>query len=257
MEGPKETLEQKAWREHLLGQFNTMMEAVMERMDRLEVTLQNDMNGEDAEATPENRRNRNRVDSNLGSIKMKIPSFQGKNDPEVYLEWETKVENIFSIHNYSEDKKVKLASVEFYGYALTWWDKLVLSRRRNGDHPIQTWEEMKVVLRRRFVPPHYYHELYNRLQSITQGSRSVEEYYQELEMAMTRANIEEDLEATMARFLGGLRKEIADVVELQHYMDLEEMLHMAEKVERQQKRKGGSSKFSSDPSSSSFSWKTN
>ena len=26
------------------------------------------------------------IDKNLGDIKMKIPSFQGKNDPEVYLE---------------------------------------------------------------------------------------------------------------------------------------------------------------------------
>ena len=33
---------------------------------------------------------RNREDNNLGSIKMKIPLFQGKNDLEVYLEWERK-----------------------------------------------------------------------------------------------------------------------------------------------------------------------
>ena len=131
-----------------------------------------------------------------------------------------------------------------------------MSRRRNEERPIETWDEMKVLMRRRFVTPHYYRDLYNRLQGITQGSRSVEEYYQEMEMAMTRANVDEDPEATMARFLGGLRKEIADVVELQHYMDLEEMLHMAEKVERQQKRKGSSSKFSSNSSSSS-SWKMN
>ena len=41
----------------------------------------------------------------LGNIKMKIPSFQGKNDPEVYLEWEKKVEFIFKCHNYSEEKR--------------------------------------------------------------------------------------------------------------------------------------------------------
>ena len=41
---------------------------------------------------------------NLGNIKMKIPSFQGKNDPEVYLKWEKKVEFIFECHNYSDEK---------------------------------------------------------------------------------------------------------------------------------------------------------
>ena len=33
------------------------------------------------------REARNWEDNNLGSIKMKIPSFQGNNDPEAYLEW--------------------------------------------------------------------------------------------------------------------------------------------------------------------------
>ena len=45
---------------------------------------------------------------NLGNIKMKIASFQGINDPEVYLEWEKKVEFIFECHNYSEEKKVTI-----------------------------------------------------------------------------------------------------------------------------------------------------
>ncbi|RVW45607.1 hypothetical protein CK203_091542 [Vitis vinifera] len=46
----------------------------------------------------------NETDRNLGNIKMKTPSFQGKNDPKVYLEWEKKVEFIFECHNYSEKK---------------------------------------------------------------------------------------------------------------------------------------------------------
>ena len=45
-------------------------------------------------------------DGYLGSIKMKIPSFQGKSDPEAYLEWEKKVERVFECHNYTEEKKV-------------------------------------------------------------------------------------------------------------------------------------------------------
>ena len=47
------------------------------------------------------REDRNREDNNLGNIKMKIPSFQGKNDPEAYLEWERKVELVFDCHHYS------------------------------------------------------------------------------------------------------------------------------------------------------------
>uniref|UniRef100_A0A2N9HUW5 CCHC-type domain-containing protein n=1 Tax=Fagus sylvatica TaxID=28930 RepID=A0A2N9HUW5_FAGSY len=158
-----------------------------------------------------------------GNIKMKIPSFQGKNDPEAYLEWEKKVELIFECHNYSEEKKVKLAVIEFTDYAIIWWDQLVMNRRRNHERAIETWEEMRAIMRRRFVPSHYYRDLYQKLQSLTQGYRSVDDYYKEMEIALIRANVEEDREATMARFLNGLNRDIANVVELQHYVELEDM----------------------------------
>ena len=88
---------------------------------------------------------RNRGDNHLGSIKMKIPSFQGKSDPEAYLEWEKKMEFVFDCHNYFETKKVKLAVVKFSDYAITWWDQLLMNRRRSGERPIETWEEMKAI----------------------------------------------------------------------------------------------------------------
>ncbi|GKV11018.1 hypothetical protein SLEP1_g22307 [Rubroshorea leprosula] len=165
-----------------------------------------------------------------------------KNDPDVYLEWEKNVELVFNCHNYSKEKKVKLAAVEFTDYAVVWWDQLVLSRRRNREHLVDTWEEMKAVMRKRFVPSHYYRDLYQRLQGLTQGSRSVEDYHKEMEITTVRANVEEDREATMARFLHGLNRDIANVVELQHYVELEDMVHMAVKVERQLKREGATSR---------------
>jgi hypothetical protein len=73
---------------------------------------------------------------------MKIPSFQGRSNPEAYLEWEKKM--------------VKLAVIEFSEYAITWWDQLVINRRRNRERSIDTWEEMKVVMRKQFVPSYHY-----------------------------------------------------------------------------------------------------
>jgi hypothetical protein len=66
----------------------------------------------------------------------------------------------------------------------------------------------------------------------------VDDYFKEMEIAMIRANVIEDREATMARFLNGLNKEIANDVELQHGVELEDMVHMAMKVERQITRRG-------------------
>ncbi|RDX82470.1 hypothetical protein CR513_36731, partial [Mucuna pruriens] len=84
---------------------------------------------------------------------------------------------------------------------------------------------------------------------------SVEDYYKKMKVTTIRANVKEDHETTMVRFIGGLKKEIVDVVELQHYMEMEieDLLHKAIQVERQLKSKC-SSKFAS---SSSSSWRSN
>jgi hypothetical protein len=48
----------------------------------------------------------------------------------------------------------------------------------------------------------------------------------------------EDREVTMARFLNRLNREITNVVELQHYVELENMIHMAIKMkEKTQKER--------------------
>ena len=97
------------------------------------------------------QRDRRREDDDLKNIKLSIPPFQGRSDPEAYLEWEKKIELVFDCHNYSENKKVKLAAIEFSDYAMIWWEQLTTSRRRNGERPISTWTKMKAVMRRQFI----------------------------------------------------------------------------------------------------------
>jgi len=202
-----------------------------------------------------NHRRFDHRDGSLNNIKMKIPSFQGKNDPKIYLEWEKKIEFIFNCYNYSDAKKVKLVVIQFTDYVVVWWDKLVLSRRRDRERPVETWREMKALMRKRFVPSHYYKDLYQKLQRLMEDSKCVEDYYKEMKMTMVRVDVNEDIEATIARFLNGLNKEIAHVMELQHYVELEDMVHMAIKVERQLKQKGISKYNTGFGSSYKPSWK--
>uniref|UniRef100_A0A1S4A3R9 Retrotransposon gag domain-containing protein n=1 Tax=Nicotiana tabacum TaxID=4097 RepID=A0A1S4A3R9_TOBAC len=128
---------------------------------------------------------------------MKMPSFKGTRDPDLYLDWERKVEAIFDFHNYSEGKKVKLVVVEFSNYATIWWKKLTRDRLQEGQAPVATWAEMKRVMRKRFVPSHFQRELQQRLQTLKQGPMSVDEYFKAMDMAMIQANCTEEEKATM------------------------------------------------------------
>jgi hypothetical protein len=87
------------------------------------------------------------------------------------------------------EKNVKLVVVEFINYAIICWDQLVTGMRCNGERSINTWEEIKAIMRKSFVPNHYYREIYNIFQSLSHGSKSVDECFKEMKITMIRANI--------------------------------------------------------------------
>ena len=123
----------------------------------------------------------------LEYVKTQMPQFAGKSSVEDYLEWESKVEELFECYELNDYTRVRLAAVEFTGYAALWWKNIVDTRRMDGEAEIRTWQEMKRILRKRFVPAHYKHEVYMRLQTLRQGGKTVDEYIQEFEMLMIRS----------------------------------------------------------------------
>ena len=118
------------------------------------------------------------------------------------------MDQIFNCNNFSEEKKMQLASLEFEGYALVWWNQIQVDRKRLRRHRVDTWVVMKRIMRKRFVPLHYIREMHNKLQRLYQESKSVDGYYKEMEISLIRANIEETNEATMVRFFNGLNRDI-------------------------------------------------
>jgi len=47
-----------------------------------------------------------------------IPKFNGVSVSEAYLVWEMKVDHIFNSHNYKNEDKVLMATLEFEGLAM-------------------------------------------------------------------------------------------------------------------------------------------
>jgi hypothetical protein len=86
-------------------------------------------------------------DDPFTKLKFAIPSFPGKYDAEEYLDWEMLVEQKFAAHLVPERHKVRQATSEFKDFALIWWASL-------SQKP-DTWENLKLSMRDRFVPISY------------------------------------------------------------------------------------------------------
>jgi hypothetical protein len=112
---------------------------------------------------------------------------------------------------------VSAATFEFIDFASVWWSEHC---RFNHANIPSTWLGLKHAMHTHFVPPHYQRDLLKKLAHLEQGKNSVQEYYQELQTGMIHCGIVEDNEAVLARFFGGLNKEIhniLDYTELQKY----------------------------------------
>jgi len=120
---------------------------------------------------------------------------------------------------------------------MQWWHKTVMNIGLNKRLVVVSWEDLKLCMRARFVPPHYRKELLLKLQRLQQRTKSVDDYFKELETTLTKIDMHESEESKMARFVSGLTREIQYVVELYEYSSLEKLVHIAIKVKTQLSKK--------------------
>ena len=137
---------------------------------------------------------------NQARVKLNIPSFTGEEDLNAYFEWQERCDQIFNAHGISEMKRVELTLKKFSGYALSWWKQLQENHLALGGDYICSWDTMKRVMRHRFVPLYYEKKLYKRLKGLIQGSRTVKEYYHEMEKLLIWTKTQESDEAKMEHY---------------------------------------------------------
>src|SRR6185312_14482244 len=74
------------------------------------------------------------------------PTYDGIGVDE-YMEWEIAIDNIFATRLMCPRRKVKNASSVLRHFALSWWESL------GPLDKLQTWDDMKIVMRENFVNP--------------------------------------------------------------------------------------------------------
>ncbi|CAL9218463.1 unnamed protein product, partial [Arabidopsis halleri] len=141
-------------------------------------------------------------------FKVDIPEFNGGIQGDSLMDWIVAVEEVLDFKQVPTDRRVPLVATKFRGHAASWWQQLKLTRARTNKSPIKTWEKLKKKLQQTFLPHNYDRTMYNRLQNLKQGSRTVDEYANEFSVLLTRNEIRDSEAQLVSRFIGGLRTQL-------------------------------------------------
>ncbi|XP_028551234.1 uncharacterized protein LOC110091993 [Dendrobium catenatum] len=169
-------------------------------------------------------------------IKLDIPFFDGRLHVEDYLDWESAVENFFDYMEVNPEKQVKYVACRLKGGATAWWSQLLQNRQWEGKSPIRSWVRMKQLMRRHFLPTDFEQLLYLQYQHCRQGQRSVSEYTEEFYRLSARNNLMESENQLVARYIGGLKENLQDKLELNSVWSLSQAVNFALKAEAQSQR---------------------
>ena len=177
--------------------------------------------------------------------KVEIPDFEGKNQPEEFVNWFNTVERIFEYGDAPENRKVKLVAIKLKKHASLWWENLIRQREQEGRSKIVTWDKMKRELKRKYLPDNYRQDIFLKIHNFRQKEMTVAEYTAEFDHLMLKGELTEPEKQTIVRYLGGLMYEISNVVQLQPYWIFNDVCKLALKVEKQLKEnRGGTNRFS-------------
>jgi len=69
---------------------------------------------------------------------------------------------------------------------------------------VVSYHDLKLYMRAQFVPTHYRKELLLKLQQLHQGSNNVDEYFEDLQVTLTKINMQESEESKIVRYVRDL-----------------------------------------------------
>ena len=78
-----------------------------------------------------------------------------------------------------------------------------------------SWPKMKRALRREFMAPTHTEQLQRQLENTIQGSKSIDEYFKEIKIALQRAGVDDPISMKF-HFMMGLHNDISKTIFLEN-----------------------------------------
>ena len=133
------------------------------------------------------------------------PTFDG--NPEVYVDWEEKMDQYFEFDEMSEVTKCQFAKSKLVRHAKAYWGEVERKSYYSGDK-INTWREMKSKLREKYLGKYYEQKLLDQWYKLRQDDTTVSDYIAKFNEYIRRRSIVESEAMIISRFRAGLRKDI-------------------------------------------------
>jgi len=97
--------------------------------------------GENSSSSQNNRHDNTDNPSNpddqfLKNIKINVLTFDGRHDPQIFLDWTLQLDKYFTWYNLTEPKKIKFAAIKLIGQASQYWTNLENMRASRPQRPI-------------------------------------------------------------------------------------------------------------------------
>jgi len=73
---------------------------------------------------------------------------------------------------------------------------------------MESWEEIKQKFKKKYLPDFYKHRLLDKLHSLHQGSRSVQDYTNKFDNLILHCEVREDSNQAISRYRSGLMSDI-------------------------------------------------
>ena len=89
----------------------------------------------------------------------------------------------------SEERRVRFAKMKLVSQAKQYWTNYERLMTRGNRAPVISWDEMKEVLKEKYVPTTYRQRMLDQWQWLTQGSRPVSEYISKFDKFLSRCDL--------------------------------------------------------------------
>nr|AAX96613.1 retrotransposon protein, putative, Ty3-gypsy sub-class [Oryza sativa Japonica Group]ABA92981.1 retrotransposon, putative, centromere-specific [Oryza sativa Japonica Group] len=163
-------------------------------------------------------------DNDLARVESNLPVFDGKYDSAAYVNWELAVDKQFDEYDFSNAQMIKAASNKCTGSASFLWHTV--------GNKLDTWDEYKILMRKRFVFSYYRRALFEKFEHLKQGDKTVREYFHDFKICITYSGLQESNENTMTRFFRGLNSNIQAGLVNVTYNHIGQLFMLACNVER-------------------------